>query len=1235
MNKNLKLKLIRKFPILFSKEISAMTREYNSSELDRNLDDWEKPIDKIELEDVLSIDFTKEFADLLLHRYFCRLRLDPKTPLSLRENPEYIDWIANNNPSCIIYIQDNMMKPEYVTKYEKYLNDNPSGIISYSLKNIKVSKKILDLEIFVDRIVKELRDNDIYDIPDIINNFSSNPQALDKIINVVKPKQLAEDYRRFNYAVQSNEILLKKVLNYSIVTFMDVPKEKESFAKNYLIERINSNNFKIKDILYQIYHTQRYGLVFFDNDFASAILNQYYTYHLDNDEETKVTLELLASSFFDMKNFSTSDKYRLYIIGAKNTNTFSWVSIKEALSNDKELLLYFIEIGDNRYILNFTSDVIEECLTAIIRKYKENPDNFNLYYILHRLQNRKITTKILLEESIRDENFFYNIIDLLEDFYFAFKDKETFLLTIELLKQNYDIEKLKKFVVDFYANEPDFLSAIIDNELFQYVKCFNDRAMTPQLIPKLLLHIPICELNKSTLEIENNLEIKNIEEFNKIVALNINDNNIITKLIFLSYAKKNNIESPYLEQFNSDIEKLKQNASPEYRLAIDKILNGERKVQSYEFIISNKSLRYFNRIGDILDIGFYEYIECLPDEIIDNINIKHVREIQKYVGKVEEKNSISLKLGLQIYASLGFEKAKELLTGVYGPININQLDIMFGNISLLDIVFKKDGNSTVPILNDKLINLIFGANKNVKNTPIRNYLNDYAEKKDELNKKREEIRKSSLDEAAKELGLNNVDEEEKKYIKDTDDFMVNLSQVFNDWDIYEEEFLKAQSKEKLKIKLNINRINKISKYVRIKRKSPELEARDQELKESDVFEYVGVDTQYTSHIETVIPRTIELSRGMENITTKKFPDVQISKYGLKIGIYNPQDRNILSAGYKSGCCFRPNGNADNYGNNNSLLKYCTGTTYGGGLYVTDEKGDILMFSPILRNGNVLMIHSFETKGTKGKIEDINKLLIEFAEETIKKANESGDDISFVTMTTLHGRLDLNLTKGLLPTTQKFRVYDENGTFERMYNNLNMDHAILASKEGAKLEDIHYGPVAFDYQYETKNIVYSIDLNQDLITTIKKLELLKDKIIMLSNQKEISRTKNDYNSVYQLKKEIKEIKKEYLIIYKKILDGNKGRDIFEEYKRNKSIVSEICKTNKTIIPKDIKRCICGKGWYIIITEKGEIIGDCLEFARREYERMFKNTLDLYTDLIPYPNGLKETSDLETKPIGDTI
>lgn len=213
-------------------------------------------------------------------------------------------------------------------------------------------------------------------------------------------------------------------------------------------------------------------------------------------------------------------------------------------------------------------------------------------------------------------------------------------------------------------------------------------------------------------------------------------------------------------------------------------------------------------------------------------------------------------------------------------------------------------------------------------------------------------------------------------------------------------------------------------------------------------EEVGVDTQYTNSPSTAVQRAHSLAEKQDKQRAqKKFPNfsVKSNDSNMQIRVLHPQDKSAILLGYQTHCCFRPNGNADNSANNEySLLQYCLATPYGGVMRCESIDGSqIYMGTPILVNGNCLMLHSYETKKDSGRnVDEENRLLIEAAKIAIEKSQGT---IDAVFMTDLHvGEETLHKDNTIvIPNFFKAYADGEYTKYEKMYTNLNSMNCILA------------------------------------------------------------------------------------------------------------------------------------------------------------------------------------------------
>ena len=606
-------------------------------------------------------------------------------------------------------------------------------------------------------------------------------------------------------------------------------------------------------------------------------------------------------------------------------------------------------------------------------------------------------------------------------------------------------------------------------------------------------------------------------------------------------------------------------------------------------------------------------------------NTKQYKKIKQQILDMGLGDFDASDIALMGYSSIGFARMQELLSGKYGPIDADKLAHLFSGLDCGKVIFEPDGKTFKPIINEQLINLLFGSNYKVGNTPIRNFLNGFGEMEEYIKKEIEKIQSNTdLSEEDKEQRINELNSSFNKYCSSVRDFIKNFNFIFNNWDIIEEEFLKKQSVSKLKIKLNITQVNEIAANIQEVRKTiktkkarkgfsekqqsryrriPGYEPRDYPLIQSDVFDYVGIQNQYTANPQQAPARAVQLSRMMENKTTKKIPNVNLDYGSYNIKIFNPQDRNLISGGYRSGCCFRPNGNADNSGKNNSLLTYCCATEYGSGIEIKDSNGKTLMFSPVLRNGNVLMIHSFETIGLTEHEKDVaNALLYAWAEEVIKvsQQEEQEQGIVAVTMTDLHPEFDTSKAKAVLTGDKQFRIYNPNHDFDEMYNNLaGNNHHVLAFAPNKNMRDIVYDQVVQkSYQYPNLIDIKTVSVSPEQLEVIGQIRDNKNKIIALANKRKEYLQEKQQEQAFEMIKAISELRKINLILQRNLyaMNPNAKKDILSDYIDGVEMANQVCdelKITRKAETHGFSQIFYSEGWYLGIGQDGKLYGDCIK------------------------------------------
>ena len=676
----------------------------------------------------------------------------------------------------------------------------------------------------------------------------------------------------------------------------------------------------------------------------------------------------------------------------------------------------------------------------------------------------------------------------------------------------------------------------------------------------------------------------------------------------------NDYRDTYIEDFGIDIKYIQE--------LIDKVINGEVNCYNLCFISNFKELLFVSNFGDIYCRPKFSLgIKALSYDTLTKSNLKHYKELKNKVLSFGIPEFIASIIALGMYTTLGYMRSRDLLDGKYGPVTREKLCRLFAYIDGSEVLFEEDNTKFRPILNEQFINLLFGENYKVENTPIKNFLNEFTTLRSKVNKDIEKVKHNgSLSESEKNEKIASLERGLKKYCENIRDFFDDIGTIYFGWDVIEEELLRKQKVSKLKVKLSIPQINEIfrslgrarftirnndiEKNRSLHHKIPFYEARDYPLAISDVFNYVGIDTQYTHDPVKAPHRAVELSRQMEGLHSKKFPNVDVVYGDYYLSVFNPQDRNLLSAGFRSGCCFRPNGTGDEYGINKSMLSYCAVTEYGGGLEIRDAKGRTLMFSPILRNGNVLMLHSFESLGLTFEEEEIcNEMLFKWAEKVLEvsKEQEAEEAIVAVVMTDLHNRLDKSMCVGTLLDEKKFSIYNFDGSYSGMYTNLSdNNHCILRIADGKDINDIRYNfPVRKSYQYpDVISRVSEVKLDEQELEQIELIMENEASIIDLANEKSYLEEDGDVFAGFNLLRDIKEKKMRGLELRRELysIHPDSNRDILADYLQGIKNIENICEECGSRNVADMlifKHIIYAEGWYVGIAKDNRLVYNYLD------------------------------------------
>lgn len=477
------------------------------------------------------------------------------------------------------------------------------------------------------------------------------------------------------------------------------------------------------------------------------------------------------------------------------------------------------------------------------------------------------------------------------------------------------------------------------------------------------------------------------------------------------------------------------------------------------------------------------YLHGITVEQLSKVNVKHINKLVKFLeDKTQDELSAIYGVCIKMYFIFGYERSIDILSGNFGQYNRIFLD----NVAKTDVTrieMQAEGNKFLPIIDKRFINFMF-------ETPKNNHFIDMFNNKD--------------------------------------------SELYKTWyylyNNYDEVLEKCHNEITLK---KVNAILETEKYD-IDRKI--ITPDNYLLNNSSFLENIilGNKTQYSNN--EVLRKIVQIYSQMKQRVESSIPYVKgVSSSGYTYEVMKLDDIQIFELGYKANCCIRTLDIAHNH------LLHAALCRNGRVLIIYDKLGDVAAFSPLKRNGNVLIANSIEcvNKAEGINIYSISNAFKEGTKKIVEVTKQSREPINLVC---------IGSESSLKPDTTPFpNEYPTPTIFEKddeAYRNTDVYHKTL---------DVVYKDSDFDFKnIKSKNPDVSYMDPRDEIKFVDFLE---------------SRYNNNSEKVLDVINSI-----------------NYSVDPSNYIPMNKYF---------------IRRVYYSKDWYIAETREG-IIGNCLEndFRARE-------------------------------------
>ena len=521
---------------------------------------------------------------------------------------------------------------------------------------------------------------------------------------------------------------------------------------------------------------------------------------------------------------------------------------------------------------------------------------------------------------------------------------------------------------------------------------------------------------------------------------------------------------------------------------------------TYSYGNANKELRIAFYIKFNIALMTANYLVGLNTEQILKLNVKHINKLVKLLeDKSQDELSAIYGIAIKLYFIFGYERSLEILNGKFGEYNKVFLD----NVAKTDVTrvsLKQEGTKYLPDIDKRFINFMF-------ETPKNNHFISMLKDKTSYFYKRWSYLYNNYDEILEKCH-NEITLKKVLSIMETDALDINRSLITPDM-------------------FELNNIDFLENII------------------------LGNKTHYSNNeiLETIVDIYGQMKKRVES----SIPYVEgIANNGYHYQMLKLDDQQIFTLGYKANCCIRTKDIAHNH------LLHAALCRNGRVLVIYDRLGDIAAFSPLKRNGNVLIANSIEC--VSDKYQDISSCFQEAIEDIIYITRNSEEPLDLA----LIGSAS-TCKPPTIPFPDNYPIPTIYEKEDEIYAHTDIYHKkvdIIYKHSGFSYEDItSYNPTStyLDPRPEPKYIQVSFNTRDE-----------SEEALNIINSINYSKNKDDYHEISKYSiREVYYSKDWYIAL---TYQGIIGEYLSNDYRALEEYTSYMNKLSPTDSPKILEKTL---------------------------------------------------------------